>query len=137
MKFILSVVTLLIVYSFIDISKKQQPDKIVLLIDQVSTLWRIANTIETFWHDKPYFDTIQITGKFLVNEINQTISTLSLQKNVSEISYEACIIRYSKNKAIDTFYSWRWFDYWKNGTTMYFDSLKKLEGMFSNMYNQF
>ena len=135
MKFIFLVIVLIVCYSFIYINKQKQPDKIVLLIDQLDHERAIANDIETFWNDKKYFDTIEIKGKTLVKEINQTISNLSPQINASEISYEACIIRYSKNKAIDTFYSWRWFDYWKNGTTMYIDSSKKFEGLFLKMYH--
>jgi hypothetical protein len=114
---------------------KPEPDKIIVLIDQVPWERPIANTIETFWLDKEHFDTIQITGKALVTEVNQTLKNLSPDKNYSKISYESCIIRFSKGQAIDTFYSWRWFDYWKKGSTMYFDSTKRLKELLMKSHN--
>jgi len=134
MKLIFTILISTIFISF-QINKTVKPDKIIILIDQVPYQRPIANTIQTFWLDKEHFDTIQITGKALVTEINKTLCNLSVDKGYSEISYESCIIRFSKGHPIDTFYSWRWFDYWKKGSTMYFDSTKRLEELFMKSYH--
>lgn len=115
--------------------KSVEPDKIIVLINQVPWERPIANTIETFWQDKEHFDTIQITGKTLVKQVNETLNKLIKENDYADISYESCIIRYSRGQVVDTFYSWRWFDHWKKGSTMYIDSTKKLEELFVKFYH--
>ncbi len=130
MKLFISVISILILpYSF----QKDPPDKIIFIIDQLPHERSIGNTIETFWQDEKYFDTVQFTGKTLVTEFNQLLDNLTKSSDFSELSYESCIIRYRKNKPIDTFYSWRWSDLWYKGTTMYIDKSKKLEGLLKNL----
>jgi hypothetical protein len=133
MKFIIILLTLTSLLSFI--GNKPEPDKIIVLIDQTPSLRPIANTIETFWGDKEHFDTIQIIDRTLVAEINTTLKKLWPDRNASPISYESCIIRFSKGQPVDTFYSWRWFDYWKKGSTIYFDRTERLSGLFSKSYH--
>jgi hypothetical protein len=132
----MKIVSLFILFAFVSFSPSQkiEPNKIILIIDQIDAMRPIANDIETFWDDKEYFDTIQITGKVSVKEINETLNKLSIAKSQSEISYQTCIIRYLDEKAVDTFYGWAWFDKWQKGNTMYVDKTKQLNKLFRNFY---
>ena len=102
------IISILFLTCFLSFQKEKVviPDKIVVLINQVPWERPIANTIETFWQDKEHFDTIQIVGKTILNHVNGVLSKLVKEDNFSEISYESCIIRYSREQPIDTFYSW-------------------------------
>ena len=132
----MKIASLVILLSLASYSYKQkiEPNKILLIIDQSQDMRPIGNDIETFWNDKAYFDTIQITGTALVKEVNKTLSELSIAKDQTEISYQTCIIRYLNEQPIDTIYGWAWFNKWQRGNTMYVDKTKQLNKLFRNFY---
>ena len=120
-------------FNFLPTYTKNAPDEIIVLVDQMPGERPIANTIETFWGDKEYFDTIQITGQTIVGKINETISKLKMIRE--SISFETCIIRFSRDKPVDTLYSWRWFDYWEKDGRMYKDYSSTLKNLFLKLYH--
>jgi hypothetical protein len=111
---------------------KSQPDKILLITAQIPWQRCIPTTKDDFWLDQKYFDTTRIFDKTSVTYINQCLSNLA-KKGSYDITYEACLIRFRKGKAIDTFFSWRSFDYFKKGSVMYYDSTKRLSKLLRSL----
>jgi hypothetical protein len=113
----------------------KQPDKFLILINQDQREHPIASSIDYFWKNSRYFDTIQITGKSLTNQFNSSIDKFTIDTTIIDLSYEVAMIRFNKNIPVDTFYGWRWFNYWKKGDKFYFDTTKQLRSIFLKTFH--
>jgi len=109
--------------------------KYVVLLNQSSIQRPIPTTMETFWSDKPDFDTIILQGTKIINRLQIQLDQLKLvePKSIvqSTFSINNAIIRYADDKPTDTIYTNQFFRFFKLGDKLYEDKNQFFKNKFS------